>query len=162
MKILMSLTVVVGVALVALIVVIGVWVATVTVRSVLKARQKHDPIEYYAGWGGYRHPISLQRKITKEEADAIAAAGNAYLIGYFDADGKLARVVKMLRGEVFFEIVYAYYPNGKRRSATVTGSDGRVTVLEYDTRGRGVPAPRQTQIPLRSSLPRGSGFTTTD
>jgi hypothetical protein len=138
MKILMLLTVAVGVAFAALIVAIGVWLAAVTVRSVLKAHQKHDPIEYYAGWGGYRHPIVLQRKITKEEADALAAKGYAYLIAYFDADSRLVRVVKMLRGEVFFEFAYAYYPNGKLRSATVTASDGGVSVLEYDTRGRGI------------------------
>jgi hypothetical protein len=110
----------------------------VTVRSALKAHQKHDPIEYYAGWGGYRHPIVLEHKITKEQADALAAEGSAYLIGYFDANGKLLRVVKMLHGSVFFEYVYTYYHNGKRQSATVA-RNGRVTVLEYDRRGRGVP-----------------------
>jgi Family of unknown function (DUF6156) len=139
MKILMSLTVLVGVAFAALIVAIGVWLVAVTVRSALRAQQKHDPIEYHSGWGSYRHPIVLERKITKEEADAFAAKGYAYLIGYFDADGRLVRVVKILRGEVFFDFVYAYYPNRKLRSATVTASDGKVTAMEYDTRGRGVP-----------------------
>jgi hypothetical protein len=138
MKLLIWLMAALGVAFAALLVVIGVWLAAVFVRSVQKAYEKHDPIEYYGGWGGYRHPIVLQHKITKAEADAVAAKGYAYVIGYFDADGKLVRVVKMLRGEVFFEFVYAYYPSRKLRSATVTASDGRVTVLEYDTGGRGI------------------------
>jgi hypothetical protein len=32
-----------------------------------------DPIEYYRGWNGYWHPISLDHKISKEEADALHA-----------------------------------------------------------------------------------------
>jgi hypothetical protein len=122
--------------LILLIVMVGVVVAAVLVRSsLLRAKRKHDPIEYYAGWGGYWHPIGLDNKITKEEADAITARGNAYLIGYFDGDGKLMRVVKHLRGEVFFEYLYAYHPNGKLKSAKVTRG-GRETLLEYDARGR--------------------------
>lgn len=34
--------------------------------------------------------------------------GYAYMIGYFDDDGRLVRDVKMLRGEVFFEHLYTY------------------------------------------------------
>jgi hypothetical protein len=138
MKILMSVIIAAGVILAALIAVIGGWLAAVTVRSALKARQKHDPVEYYAGWGSYRHPIVLQHKITKEQADVLAADGYAYLIGYFDANGKLLRVVKMLRGAVFFEYAYTYHANGKLQSSTMTSNSG-VTVLDYDARGRGRP-----------------------
>ena len=71
------------------IVVAGIVVAAVFVRStLLRVHRKHDPIEYYRGWGGYWHPIGLEHKITKDEADAIAARGAVYLVGYFDADGK--------------------------------------------------------------------------
>ena len=98
-------------------------------------RKPHDPVEYYRGWRGYRHPIKLENRITKEEADAITAQGAAYLIGYYGDDGKLTCVVKFLRGEFFFEYLYSYHPNGRLKSATVT-RDGRVTVLEYDSRGR--------------------------
>jgi hypothetical protein len=108
---LISLIIVVGVALAALIVALGVWLAAVTVRSALKARQKHDPIEYYAGWGGYRHPIALEHKITKEQADALAAEGSAYLTGYFDANGKLVRVVVTRLG--LFRI-YVYLPSQRK------------------------------------------------
>ena len=101
-------------------------------------KRHHDPIEYYRGWAGYRHPIALQNKITKEEAEAIAAEGSAYLIGHFDADGKLTRVVKMLLGSVFFDFVYEYHPNGKRKTATVTNAKRIVTVRHYDERGRGL------------------------
>jgi hypothetical protein len=115
-----------------LIVVVGLVVAGLFVRSA-RVRANHDPLEYYRGWGGYRHPIVLQNKITKEEADALA--GSVYLIGYFDSDGKLLRVVKFLRGEVFFEYLYSYHPNGRLKSARVTRG-GRETLLEYDERGR--------------------------
>ena len=104
-----------------------------------RANRRHDPIEYYLGWGGYSHPIALEKRITKEEADAVAARGAAYLIGYFDADGRLMRVVKMLRGEVFFDFEYTYHPNGRRKSAKVTNAKGVVTIREYDKGGRGRP-----------------------
>jgi hypothetical protein len=66
------------------------------------------------------------------EAYAIAASGSPYLIGYFDADGNLTRVVKMLRGAVFFDFVYVYYPNGKVKRVEATNTRGEVTVREYD------------------------------
>jgi hypothetical protein len=103
-----------------LIVMVGIVVAALFVRSTLtRAKRKHDPIEFYRGWGGYRHPIVLENKITKEEADAPGARGAVYLIGYFDTEGRLTRVVKFLRGEVFFEYLYAYHPNGRLKSARV-------------------------------------------
>jgi hypothetical protein len=124
------------VTLLILLIVVGGAGLAVLIARLLRPNVRHDPVEYYRGWSGYRHPIHLDNKVTKEEAEAIGAAGAAYLIGYFDAEGKLTRVVKMLRGAVFFEYLYTYHPNGKRRSAEVT-RNGCVTVLEYDTRGRG-------------------------
>ena len=67
----------------------------------------------------------------EEEAAAIAARGNAYLIGYFDANNRLVRDVKMLRGEVFFEHVYTYYPSGRLRRVKATNPKGVETVREY-------------------------------
>ena len=123
-----------------LIVVVGVGLVLLFVQSVQeRANRKHDPIEYYGGWGGYSHPIILKNKRTKEAADAAAATGSAYLICYFDADGKLTHVVKMLRGSVFFDFAYSYHPNGKLESAKVTNADGVVSVWEYDESGRGRP-----------------------
>ena len=66
--------------------------------------------------------------------------GAAYLIGYFDGCGRLTRAVKMYRGEVFFDYAYRYHANGRLKSASVARG-GRVTVLEYDARGRRFPAP---------------------
>lgn len=125
--------------LIILIVVFGVGLAWPIMRLVRAQNQHHDPIEYYLGWGGYRHPITLEHKITKEQADAVAARGSAYLIGYFNAGGNLVRAVKMYRGAVFFDFEYAYYPNGKRKSAKVTNAEGKVTLREYDESGRGRP-----------------------
>jgi hypothetical protein len=45
----------------------------------------------------------------------------------------------MLRGSVFFDFEYAYYPNGRRKSAKVTNAEGVVIVREYDQAGRGRP-----------------------
>ena len=82
-----------------------------------RAHRKHDPVEYFSRWSGYTQPVALDDKITKAQADALAAAGYAYLIASFDADGHLTRVVKMLHGEVFFDLQYAYHPNSKLKTA---------------------------------------------
>ena len=104
-----------------------------------RARWKHDPVEYYVeyclGWGGTRHPITLQDRITKEEAQALSAKGAAYLIGYYADDGRLTRAVKLDRGEFLFEYRYNYYPNGRLKRVRVTRG-GCVTVLDYDRHGR--------------------------
>lgn len=93
--------------------------------------RKHDRIEYFAGWDGYTLPIRLTGRITKAEAEATAARGNPYMIGYFDDENRLVRDVKMLNGEVFFEHLYTYYPSGKLRRVTVTNSDGVTNTREY-------------------------------
>ena len=93
--------------------------------------RKHDPVEYFGGWDGYGLPIRLTGRITKDEAEAIAARGNAYMIGYFDADNRQIRDIKMLRGEVFFQHDYDYYPNGRLRRVKATHPKGVVTVREY-------------------------------
>jgi hypothetical protein len=94
-------------------------------------RRKHDPVEYCSGWDGYWLPIRLTDRITKEEAEAIAARGNACLIGYFDDENRLVRDVKMYRGTAFFEHVYTYYPSGKLRQVKATNPKGVETVREY-------------------------------
>jgi hypothetical protein len=50
-------------------------------------------------------------------------------------------VTKFYRGEVFFEYCYEYHPNGRLKRASVT-REGRVTVLEFDARGRRVSEAR--------------------
>jgi len=94
-------------------------------------QRKHDPVEYFSGWDGYNLPIRLTGRITREEADAIAARGNAYMIGYFDSDNRLVRNVKMLRGEIFFEHIYDYDRRGRLRRVKATNPKGVVTVREY-------------------------------
>jgi hypothetical protein len=116
----------------------GLW-ALLAVPRWLRARRKHDPMEYYAGWGGYVHPIGLDKKITREEADAIAARGNAYLIAFFDADNRLVRVDKILKDALFFRFEYTYHPNGRLKLTKVLRSDGRTKEFEYDQRGRKLP-----------------------
>jgi hypothetical protein len=124
--------------MILLVAVCGVGLMIWLVRKPYVRNEAHDAVEYYRRWSAYHTPIALSDKITKEEADALAVAGYAYLIGYFDVDGKLTRVVKMLRGSVFFDDVYVYYASGKLKSSKVTNSDGVVIVREYDeTRGKG-------------------------
>jgi len=139
MDILISAILLIGKILLAAIVVIVVAVAVWFGWSAwVRATAKHDPVEYYRGWGGYVHPIGLTHKITKEEADALDAEGRVYLIGYYDR-GELIRVTKMLNSALFFDFQYTYYPNGRLQSATTTNAKGVVKVREYDRWGRGRP-----------------------
>jgi hypothetical protein len=121
------------IGLIALIVVlVGGWFAW---AAVVRASIRHEPVEYYLGWGGYWHPIGLTHKITKEEADALHAEGSVYLVGYYH-DHKLTRATKILKGTVFFDFEYAYHSNGSCASVKTTNAKGVVKVRHYDRRGR--------------------------
>jgi hypothetical protein len=122
-------------AIALIVVLVGGWFAW---AAVVRASVKHEPIEYYRGWGGYWHPISLTHKITKEEADARHADGSVYLIGRYDGK-KLTRATKILKGDVFFDFEYTYHSNGRCASVKTTNANGVVKVRQYDRRGRGLP-----------------------
>src|SRR5882757_4975761 len=139
MEILISAIILIGKILIAAIALIGgalaAWLAWAAIK---RASVKREPIEYYLGWDGYAHPISLHHKISKEEADALHAEGRVYLIGHYDGR-KLTRVTKMLKGEVFFDFEYTYYRHGVRKTVKTTNAKGEVKVREYDRWGRGRP-----------------------
>jgi len=103
MEILISAMISIGKIPIAAIALIGVALAAwLAWAAFARANVKHEPIEYYRGWDGYSHPIGLDHKISKEEADALHAEGRVYLIGHYN-EGKLTRVTKMLKGAVFFD-----------------------------------------------------------
>jgi len=103
MEILISAMISIGKILIAAIALIGVALAAwLAWAAFARANVKHEPIEYYRGWGGYSHPIGLHHKISRQEADALLAEGRVYLIGHYH-EGKLTRVTKMLKGAVFFD-----------------------------------------------------------
>ncbi len=117
-------------ALIGLLVVLSAGLVARVVWRRLRER-KHDPVEYFGSWDGYGLPLRLVDRISKEEADARAARGSAYLVGYFDVENRLVRDVKMLRGKVFFEHHYTYYPSGRLRHMTVTNTRGEVLRRDY-------------------------------
>jgi YD repeat-containing protein len=132
--------------LIGVLAVVGILILVLILRSVLGGmadRKKHDAVEYYRTFAGFKIPLRLRQKVTKEEAEAQAVTGYAYLIGYFNTDGKLIRVAKMLRGSVFFEQAYTYSPSGKLQHVKSTNADGVVTEWDYDESGhRRTPAPQ--------------------
>ena len=71
----------------------------------------------------------------------IARPVGGIVIGHYGDKGRLTRVVKMSQGKVFFEYDYTFHRNGMLKSARVSRG-GRVTLLEYDARGRGKPGQR--------------------
>jgi hypothetical protein len=94
-------------------------------------RRPHDAVEYYKSWAGYGVPIHLVHRITKQQAEAQAARGYAYMIGYFDSNDRRVRDVKMLRGEIFFAHDYTYFPSGSVQRIKATNPDGVETVSDY-------------------------------
>ena len=55
--------------MIALVAVFGIGLAVLVARSIrARANRRNDPIGYYLGWAGYTHPITLEKKVTKEEA----------------------------------------------------------------------------------------------
>jgi hypothetical protein len=84
--------------------------------------------------------IVATRRITKQKADEMHAAGEVYMLGEYNENGQLRRVVKYLRGEVFFEYNYSYHDNGMIRTARVRRG-GRDRLLQWDERGQ--PPPEQ-------------------
>ena len=139
MDLLISAIVLIGKILIGVVVLIvvlvGGWLAW---AAIVRARIKREPIEYYRGWDGYWHPISLTHKISKEEADALHAEGRVYLIGRYEGR-KLTRATKMLKGAVFFDFEYGYHPNGRCASVKTTNANGVVKVRRYDRKGRPEP-----------------------
>jgi hypothetical protein len=139
MDVAISAIILIGKTLIAVIGLLGVAVAVwFAWAAYVRANVKHEPIEYYRGWDGYWHPISLSHKISKEEADGLHADGSAYLIAHYD-ERRLTRVTKMLKGAVFFDFEYTYYPNGRCKRVKTTNANGVVKVREYDRRGRSLP-----------------------
>ena len=122
-------------AVVLIVVLVGGWLGWI---AIARAMVKHEPVEYYRGWGGYWHPIGLTDKISKEEADNLHAEGRVYLIGRYDGK-KLVRVTKMLKGAVFFDFEYTYHPNGRCASVKTTNAKGVVKLRRYDRRGKPEP-----------------------
>jgi hypothetical protein len=113
----------------------GVALAVLTYRAARTRRApegQREVVAYYGGWDGYELPLRLSEIITKEEAEARGARGSAYIVGYFDGDGKLVRDVKIYRGGVFFEHLYRYHPSGRLKEVAVTNAWGEVTKREYD------------------------------
>jgi hypothetical protein len=116
-------------------VVVVIVMTVVTARSIfdrVAGPRKHEQTEYYLTFNGYRHPLRLSRKLTRQAAEA----SEAYYIATYDSGGKLQRVVKMFRGSIFFDVAYTYGPQGKLKTIKGTNADGATIVHEYDDRGR--------------------------
>jgi len=92
-------------------------------------------VEYYRTFVGHNLPLRLTHKTTKQDAEATAA-DSAYYIGYFDADRKLVKVVKMFRGGVLFEHKYSYYPNGNLMRVEGKNNEGVMKIEEFDQSGK--------------------------
>lgn len=62
-------------------------------------------------------------ELTKAQAEELASRGYAYYVGYFDAVGRLSRIVKVYRGETVLDKEVTYDTNGRMVAAREGVSD---------------------------------------
>jgi hypothetical protein len=87
---------------------------------------------HYLTYKGVSLPLSL---LTPLEPEQIANR-NTYFRGYFDEQGRLVGVQKIVYGELELEHRYRYDDDGKLRVAELTDAEGEVTLLRLDETGK--------------------------
>lgn len=86
---------------------------------------------YFLTYSGVKLPFNLLNELDAAEIENR----NTFFCGYFDADGRLNGLRKMVYGEVEMEHRYTYHPNGVLKQAEVIDIDGEVTLLAFDESG---------------------------
>lgn len=87
---------------------------------------------YYLTYTGVSLPLSLWTPLEPEQI----ANRNTYFRGYFDEQGRLAGLQKIVYGETELEHRYHYDDEGVLRRAEITDAEGELTVLLCDEQGK--------------------------
>jgi Family of unknown function (DUF6156) len=94
---------------------------------------QQEDCRFFVSYTGFRLPLTLVNAI---EATALTNR-NTFIRAYFNTDGALIRVEKMVYGEVEFVHRYDYDDNGVLRRAEITMLDEDAVMLAFD--GNGAP-----------------------
>jgi len=86
---------------------------------------------YFLTYTGIKLPLTL---VTELEPDQLENR-ITFFRGYYDPQGRLEGLQKMVYGEVEMEHRYHYDATGVLRKADITDIDGEVTELVFDEMG---------------------------
>jgi hypothetical protein len=86
---------------------------------------------YFLTYSGVKLPLKLLTELKPAQLENR----NTYFRGYFDDEGRLAGLQKLVYGEVEMEHRYAYHANGALRSAEIIDADGDRNGMEFDENG---------------------------
>jgi len=87
---------------------------------------------YFLTYSGVRLPFQLKTPLEPEQIENR----NTYFRGYFDEQGRLTGIQKIVHGEAELQHRYSYDERGMLRRVEITDADGEVTVLHFDEAGK--------------------------
>ncbi len=89
---------------------------------------------YYLTYTGVKLPLALLNELQATQLENRIT----FFKGYYDDEGRLVGVQKMVYGEIEMQHRYHYTAEGVLRRAEIADADGEVTVMEFDGQGNPV------------------------
>jgi len=87
---------------------------------------------YFLTYTGVKLPLTLLNELEPAQLENRIT----FFRGDYDAEDRLARVQKMVYGEVEMEHRYQYDAGGVLRRAEIIDVDGEITVMAFDEQGK--------------------------
>jgi hypothetical protein len=87
---------------------------------------------FFLSYTGVQLPFKLVNELDEQQIENR----NTYFCGYFDDQGRLSALRKLVYGELELQHRYDYRENGVLLRAEVVDIDGDVTTLEFDEQGK--------------------------
>ncbi|MFM8331850.1 MAG: DUF6156 family protein [Candidatus Methylumidiphilus sp.] len=103
-----------------------------------------DDCRHYLSYTGVKLPLALVEELQPAQLENRITFFN----GYYDGDGRLVAVRKMVYGEIEMEHRYEYSGEGVLQKAEITDMDGEVTVLLFDGQGNPIRQGNRMKEPL--------------
>jgi len=90
-----------------------------------------EACRYFLSYTGVKLPLTLHTELEPDKLEHRIT----YFCGYYDGQGRLERIQKMVYSEIEMEHRYHYDDHGVLRRAEVIDIDGEVTELTFDENG---------------------------
>lgn len=87
---------------------------------------------YFLSYTGVKLPLKLLTELEPAQLENR----NTYFKGYYDGDGRLMGLQKMVYGEIEMEHRYAYHDNGVLRSVAIIDGEGECNEMAFDEEGK--------------------------
>jgi hypothetical protein len=89
---------------------------------------------HYVSYSGIKLPLKLVTPLDEQELDNR----NTYFRGYFNEQSRIVACQKVVYGEIEFEHLYEYHPNGALKAAVISLPDEEPRMMHFDEQGRPV------------------------